>query len=130
MTVLLDTNLIIDALNDRKGRREFLQHLIDDGHQLACCAVAIAEIYAGMKRHEAKLTDQFLERLAFYGATRATARMAGEMKATWMRRGHALALTDLMIAAVAVECGLTLATDNRKHFPMPDLKLLTLPAVH
>jgi predicted nucleic acid-binding protein len=39
-------------------------------------------------------------------------------------------MPDALIAAVAIENGLTLATDNPKHFPMPELKRLSLPALH
>jgi len=45
-------------------------------------------------------------------------------------KGHTLTLPDVLIAAIALEYGLTLATGNRKHFPMPELKLLALPALH
>lgn len=36
----------------------------------------------------------------------------------------------LKAAHAALENGLALATDNRKHFPMPELKILALPALH
>jgi len=129
MTVLLDTSVIIDTLNRRNGRREFVLQLLADGHTLACCTVTVAEIYAGMKPHEAPLTERFFDTLVYYVATKATARAAGELKAVWTRKGHTLALPDLMIAAVAIENNLMLATDNRRHFPMPGLKLLPLPAM-
>jgi predicted nucleic acid-binding protein len=80
-----------------------------------------------MRRHEAKATAEFLDALAYYETTRAIARRAGELKAVWSRKGHTLALPDVLIAAVALEHGLALATADRQHFPMPELKLLPLP---
>ncbi len=127
MNILLDTSVLIDALNARAETRSFLQAHLRTGNTLACCAITIAEVYAGMRRHEAQATGEFLDALDYYETTRATARRAGDLKATWSRKGQTLSLPDALIAAVALEHGLTLATGNRKHFPMPELKLLPLP---
>jgi predicted nucleic acid-binding protein len=127
MTLLLDTSVVVDALNARAGIRRFLQDQIHAGHALACCAITIAEVYAGVRRHEAAATGEFLDALEYYETTRAVARRAGHLKAAWARKGQTLALPDVLIAAVALEHGLVLATGNRKHFPMPELKLLPLP---
>ena len=127
MIVLLDTSVVIDALNARAGIRRFLQEQLQAYNTLACCAITIAEVYAGMRRHEAQATGEFLDALDYYDTTRPIARRAGDLKAAWARKGQTLALPDVLIAAVALEHGLTLATANRKHFPMPELKLLPLP---
>src|ERR1700722_6325835 len=47
-TILLDTSVIFDHLNGRAGRTEFLDRLLVEGHLLACCAVNITEVYAGL----------------------------------------------------------------------------------
>jgi len=47
--------------------------------------------------------------------------------ASGARRVKTLAYTDVTIAAVALTHNLVLVTDNQKHFPMPELKLLPLP---
>jgi len=127
MIILLDTSVVIDALNGRAGIWRFLQEQLHTYNTLACCAITIAEVYAGMRRHEAKATGEFLDALDYYETTRAIARRAGDLKAAWARKGHTLALPDVLIAAVALEHGLSLATAHRKHFPMPELKLLRLP---
>jgi len=38
-----------------------------------------------------------------------------------------LSYTDVTIAAVALSNTTPLLTDNRKHFPMPELEILPLP---
>ncbi len=73
------------------------------------------------------MTSEFFENLLYKETRRETARNAGEMRAKWQKRGRTLSLPDAMIAAVALAEDLTLATDNVKDFPMPELKLLTLP---
>lgn len=126
MTILLDTSVLIDVLNDRNGRRELLVELLDAGHILACCAVTIAEVYAGMRPNERKQTEEFLASLEYAETGRATAQRAGLLKAAWTKKGTTLSLPDVLIAAVAIENEYALATDNRKHFPMTELELLPL----
>ncbi len=122
-TYLPDTNVLIDALNGKRGRKEFLRRLVWEGHQLACCAITVAEVYSGMQPHEAKATDQFLSTLDWYDIPRSLTERAGRLRFEWLRKGVTLAMLDILIAATAVEYNLTLITDDRKHFPMPELKL-------
>jgi predicted nucleic acid-binding protein len=60
----------------------------------------------------------------------STAKLGGELKYNWAKKGYALSLTDTLIAAVAIENGFAIATDNVKDFPMPELRLLTPPRAH
>jgi predicted nucleic acid-binding protein len=46
---LLDTNIIIDALNDKKNRNQALLALAEAGNVLACCPINVAEVYAGVR---------------------------------------------------------------------------------
>lgn len=130
MTVLVDTNVLIDALNERAGRREFLVNLLTQGHELASCAIIVAEIYAGMRPHEARKTTAWLEGLEYVETAQSTARLGGELKFEWAKKGVTLSLTDTLIAAVALENNLAVATDNLKDFPMPELRLLPPPRLH
>lgn len=130
MTVLLDTSVLIDILNRRGGRCELFRQLLHEGHTFACCAITIAEVYVGMRPHEKSATEELLGGLEYVETPRKAAERAGHLKAVWARKGRALSLPDALIAAVALENGLTLATDNRKHFPMAELRLLALPALH
>jgi predicted nucleic acid-binding protein len=130
MTILLDTSVLIDILNRRGGRSEFFRQLLQEGHAFACCAITIAEVYAGMRPHERSATEELLGGFEYYETFRTTAERAGRSKGTSARKGHTLGLPDALIAALALENGLTLATDNCKHFPMAELKLLALPALH
>jgi len=59
--------------------------------------------------------------------TAAIARQAGLLRRDWQKKGHTLSYTDVTIAAVALSHQAPLLTDNRKHFPMPELQLLPLP---
>jgi predicted nucleic acid-binding protein len=46
---------------------------------------------------------------------------------TWARKGHTLSLADAIVAAIAIERGCALLTDNRRDFPMPEVQLYPLP---
>lgn len=125
--LLLDTSVIVDALNGKKGRDAFLDGLLAQRNLLACCSINVTEVYAGMLSREAAATEEFLLSLKFYEVTWDVARLAGELKNRWSKKGHTLSLPDVTVAAVALSNGLTLLTDNRKHFPMGELALMPLP---
>ena len=122
-TYLPDTNILIDALNGKRSRRELLRDFLLEGNRLACCSITVAETYAGMRSHEAAKTDQFVSSLVWYDTSRSIARRAGRLRFDWARQGITLSLADTLIAATALEHGLTLVTENRKDFPMPELSL-------
>jgi tRNA(fMet)-specific endonuclease VapC len=122
-TFLLDTNIIIDAVNGRHNRPLQLEDLMSRGVLLACTSINVTEMYMGMRPHEAAHTDRFLKELEFYPVTWEIAQLAGRLFYDWRQRGQTLALADVTIAAVCIARDLTLFTDNQKHFPMPELRL-------
>ena len=125
--ILLDSSVIFDHLNGRSGRTAYLEHLLDQGHSLGCCPVNLTEVYAGLLPGEELRTRAFLDDLNFYPVTREIAGRAGLLRRDWRRKGQTLSYTDVTIAAVALEYRLPLLTDNRKHFPMPEIQLYPLP---
>lgn len=128
-TYLLDTSVIIDVLNGKRNRDALLKGLLSQGDLLACCAVNISEIYAGMRPKEETKTEAFLQSLEYYDITWDVARLAGLLKRDYSKKGQTLSLPDTIIAAVALEYNLMLITDNIKHYPMPQLKLYPLSEV-
>lgn len=127
-TFLLDTSIIIDAINEKKGRFDFLLDLMErHGHTLACCPINVSEVYAGMRPKEEQQTTAFLKSLQLYPITFPVAELAGLLKRDYGKKGVSLSLTDTIIAAVAIHNELPLMTDNTKDFPMPELSLYSLP---
>ena len=126
-TFLLDTSVIIDAINGKRDRAQLREELLEQGHLLACCPINVTEVYAGMRTHEETRTLNLLESLQYYPITWPIARLAGELKRDYGRKGVSLATTDVTIAAVALYHRLTLLTDNLKHYPMKELTLFPLP---
>lgn len=125
---LLDTSVIIDALNNKRQRRDLLLDLLKQGNLLACCSVNVTEVYAGMRPKEEPATEEFLKSLEYYHVTWSVARIAGLLKRDYAKKGTSLTTSDTTIAAVAMVNGLSLLTDNVKDFPMKELVLYPLPS--
>lgn len=128
-TYLLDTSVIIDALNGKRNRPFLLRQLLAEGHLLACCPINVTEVYAGMRPKEEHHTQALLESLRYYPVTFAIARLAGLFKRDYSKRGKTLNIADATIAAIAIEYELSLITDNARDFPMKELQLHSLPSV-
>src|ERR1051325_10143926 len=92
---LLDTSVIVDAINDKRDRNRLLDGLLAQFNLLACCSINVTEVYAGMRPHEARLTYAFLRSLKYYEVTWEIARRAGDLKREWAKKGHTLSLPDV-----------------------------------
>src|SRR6266700_7266176 len=126
MKLLLDTTVIIDVLRNRQGRRALLADLVRAGHSLSTSVLNVAEVYSGIRPGEEGKTEAFLEGLDEYELGSGVARAAGELKMRWAKRST-ISLADAIVAAIGIEQGCALLTDNSKDFPMPELRLFPLP---
>ena len=127
---LLDTNIIIDILRGKRDRVTLVRELVAQENSMACCAVTVTEIYAGLRPQELDKTERLLRHLDYMEISQEIAKKAGLLKQSWARRGVTLSFPDVMIAAVAISGNLTLITGNRKDFPMPELRLYPLPRLN
>ncbi|MBI1796076.1 MAG: PIN domain-containing protein [Candidatus Eisenbacteria bacterium] len=87
-----------------------------------CTGVSWAEVFAGLRKGEEPVAEQFFEARGEVIIDGATGRQAGAYLARY-GRSHGVQLADALIAAAAVTSGLQLWTLNRRHFPMADLRL-------
>src|SRR4051794_21015392 len=115
---LVDTNILVHSVRQKKGRWELLEGLVRAGGSLACSVLTVGELYAGMKAHEKIRTEELLDGFERYEVTEELARYAGILKNEWAAKGFTFTLVDMMIAATAIVYKLTLITENRKDFPM------------
>ncbi|MEQ1844780.1 MAG: type II toxin-antitoxin system VapC family toxin [Nitrospira sp.] len=119
--VLLDTDILIDILRGRAAVRTFLFDLTD--HAVPCCSVmSVAELYAGMRPEEKRVTDILLDALVVIPVGQEIAEVAGRFKQR--ERSRRLELVDCVIAATAFVEGATLATGNTKDYPMPEITVI------
>lgn len=121
---LLDTTALIDLFRDQKSTVDLITRLADES-LLAVTPVSIAEIYSGIRSKEIHNVEEFLDTLVLYQIDGAVARRAGLFQRDYRQKGITLGLADCLIAAAAVENRLTLVTKNLRHFPMPELMVIT-----
>jgi predicted nucleic acid-binding protein len=139
--MLLDTDILIDLLRGNSGARDFLYSLPEDSPH-CCSVITVAEIHSGMREAERQKTTELIESLVVLPVTREIAEMAGKFRRMHLEespkrarsnavrsetqgklRGVELELDDCLIAATAAIEGLELATRNRRHYPMPEVRL-------
>lgn len=115
MSVLLDTNIVIDHLRGRAAATHFLSGL---RRPPSLSVISILEIYAGARnRDEERQIERLLTGSKILDVTADIARVAGQFIKHY-ERSHGLDDADAVIAATAEHHGLSLATLNVKHFPM------------
>ena len=127
MSHLVDTDILIDALNGQVAAGNWIAAHTDDG--LALSMVSVCEIYEGADRtpdpaaHVVTLR-RFLNDFRKLMLTEAIADIFARERATLRQQGQLIPDLDLLIAATAIAHDLTLATRNTRHFArVPGLRL-------
>lgn len=123
MRYLLDTTVLIDFLRGHQRAVEKLKSLASGGDELSCCAVTVAELYCGLLEKEREATEEFTNSLRYLPIDLVTAKLAGEYRGVFARKGRSLSTTDCLIAAVAVTNRAVLLTANINHFPIEELAI-------
>lgn len=121
--IVLDTDILINFLRGQETARDFLSSLIDEA-TLYCSVITVAEIFARMREHERKKTEELLDSFNLIEITKEIAEKAGNYKNRI--KSQTLELDDCLIAASAKSIRAILATENIKHYPMTDIKKRTV----
>jgi len=121
MAYLVDTNIIVDVTRGSAGAVDYLDSL---GDAWSISMITCLEILAGARtQRETNDLDLVLSGYRAIPPNEDIARRANHLVKTYAR-SHGLGAVDAVIAATALEEGLTLASKNRKHFQMiRDLRL-------
>lgn len=102
--VIVDTSAWIPFFNRPEStEKQVIDELIDQG-DAAIVGVVLAELLQGCRsREEREELQEALLALPYLGVSQATWIAAGEISAGLLRKGITLPLTDLVIAAAAIE---------------------------
>ncbi len=102
--VIVDTSAWIPFFNRPEStEKQIIEELIDQG-DAAIVGVVLAELLQGCRsREEREELQEALLALPYLGVSQATWIAAGEISAGLLRKGITLPLTDLVIAAAAIE---------------------------
>jgi tRNA(fMet)-specific endonuclease VapC len=124
---LLDSDAVVDFLRGFEPSVELLRSLADAGDTLGVCDVVLAEVYSGLRPDDRPRVGFIIAGLAYLETSAEAARLAGEWRYDFARRGVVLATSDVLVAATAVSHKARLVTGNLPHYPMPELALIPLP---
>jgi predicted nucleic acid-binding protein len=122
---LLDTTVLIDISKGFEPSRSKIRDLISSGAQLAVCSVSVAEFATGLSAEERPQWLEFINTLLYWDVSAEAAWQAGVWRYDFARRGIQLSTTDALVAATAWQHGATIITNNARHYPMPEIKLLS-----
>jgi predicted nucleic acid-binding protein len=113
--LVIDTDVLIDYLRDQPQAVAFLE---GSDRPLAVSVVSIAELYVGVREGaERQRLDVFVSAFEVLALGQEAAVQAGLFRRQY-GRSHGTGLADALIAAIVQTAGATLATLNRRHFPM------------
>lgn len=100
--------------------------MIHDGDALAICAINVAEFYSGIPATAYATWTRFFGSLGYWNIGLDAAMQAGRFRYQFARKGISLSTPDTLVAAVALEKGAVIATNNAKDYPMAGVQLLSL----
>ncbi len=112
--ILVDTDILIDYLRDHDDAVIFLE---DNLYCFHISVITVAEIFAGMRDNEKNKITKLIECFEIFSLTEDIAIKGGMMRRDFWK-SHGVGLADALIAATAFEMKCTMATLNKKHFPM------------
>ena len=119
MTVVLDTDVLIDYLRGLRSAAAFVEKLGREGVALATTAVNLFELaWGAYKLGEGRLRDvqKLAGALAVLSLSEREALKAGEEMGYLESLGAPVDLRDVLIGVIARENGASVATGNVRHF--------------
>lgn len=124
MRFLLDSNVVMNWLKGKEPALSLVKHLGQRRYEVALNAIVIAEVHTGVHDEDRESIDALLSTLYYWPIEAPVARLAGQLRWAFARRGMQFDVQDMLIGAHARYLDETLVTDNIRDFPIPGLKIL------
>lgn len=122
---LLDTGILIRQIRGRKSVLRMVRGITRLG-RIAISPVVHLELYAGLRPREEYAARKLLSRFRTIPVDADIGQRAGQLIRQQRAKGRALSIPDAIIAATALQHGLTLVTLNPKDFDLSGLQLYPL----
>ena len=129
---IIDTDILIDFLRNRKESVEFVKELEKKKTILSSTAINAFELYYGAHKSKQsaqtlQATKNLLDRLVLFPLTPRSAKRAGHIYAELELKGNPIGLRDTFVAAIALTRRCSVATKNTVHFQkVKDLTVITV----
>ena len=124
--ILLDTDILVDFFHNQKYAKDLLSKFLLK-ENLYISILSVAELRTGFTSEQAKLLlPQLYKTVVIANLSLEIAELAGKFRFEYRSQGISLSTVDSLIAATAVIRNYKLATRNKKHYPMSQLKLFPL----
>jgi predicted nucleic acid-binding protein len=118
MTVMVDTNIVIDHLRGDRRAVRLLSNLFDQETRVWAATPTRTEVIAGLRQNEGAAMAELFGILSWVDIDVTVADLAGEFARQYSRSHSGIDTTDYLIAAAAVSIGARLVTLNVRHYPM------------
>jgi predicted nucleic acid-binding protein len=126
--VIADTSVWIPFFNRPGSSHKTTLDLLIDADEVALVGVVLAELLQGCRTpSERDILSDALLALPYFEVTQSTWSQAGNLSAHLLRRGVTLPLSDLVIAALAIEHGCSVYSLDAHFKKIPGVRLY-LPA--
>ncbi len=124
--VIVDTSVWIPFFNRPDSPEKAALDLLIDAEEVVLVGVVLAELLQGcrMPAERESLSDALLA-LPYYEVARSTWSQAGDLSAPLLRRGITLPMSDLIIAALAIEKNCRIYSLDTHFKKIPGLHLYT-----
>jgi predicted nucleic acid-binding protein len=120
MSLLVDSDVVINILRGRRGETEILAGLLAAGEAVFFSPITRAAVFAGMRANEEGGTRKLFRLMQCLAVSDAVGEIAGGYLKVFSR-SHGREIADALLAATARRHGLRFWTMNKKHYPMADL---------
>lgn len=114
---LIDSDVIIWYLRGRSSEKLLIDKL-NQNSELYISVMTLGEVRTGLSKEQLYLLEKIKKAFKSLPIDESVAVLAGEF-----RQRYRLDIADMCIAATAVLQKAILVTYNKKHFPMPEVKL-------
>lgn len=112
--ILLDTNVIIDLLNNEDDSRWDLLNQED----CVICGIVISELYSGIRsKKEEKAVELFVNSLDCLSVEEGDWQKIGQLISHFKKNGLSVPFQDAVLAYLSIKYGCKILTLD-KHFPM------------